>query len=238
MAVPVSPPLNGRNVAEFAMSRPSVQRSTLRRYAKPPEEQKPPIVMYDPVRKVLAEYFRGDRDDAVLRRVQDLLDGPSSANAEFAARRRKSNRAAIAHLRNLNLDGTLSDVTIERADVQVERLRVKSTTDFYALFTPANRRMKPRRIAAIFNLSGVSKASADDRKQWMQIEAEVAFRAAAARDIMIDEVLYVDVSREELHVFRKPSERLWADLEAICERIQREWRQIRLESSAGGAAEA
>ncbi len=89
MPIPSLPPLNARSVAEFATSRPSKQRTTLRRYARPPEQQKAPIVMYDPVRKVLPEFFRARRDLAVLQRVVALLDTPSNADPGFWERHRR-----------------------------------------------------------------------------------------------------------------------------------------------------
>lgn len=238
MATRDKPPLNGRNVAEFALSRPSAQRTALRRYARPPEEQRPPILMYDPIRKVLAEYYRSGRDSMVLDRVAALLDAPSAAKPAFVAQRRKSNRAAIAHLRDLNIEGSFEEIEVRRTDITVDRVRIKSTADFYAIFRPANKRMKPRRVAAIYNLSGIDKAASGDRLRWMQIEAEFVFRASSAHGIDLDEVFYIDVRREERHVFSKPSSGLWKDLEAICERIYREWLEIRLEQTSRGAAQA
>lgn len=91
MSVPTLPPLNARTIAEFATSRPSAQRTKLRRYARPPKQQKAPIVMYDRVRKVLSEYFRSGRDQGVLYRVVRLLDSPSNADPDFIERRREIN---------------------------------------------------------------------------------------------------------------------------------------------------
>jgi hypothetical protein len=235
MPVPTLPPLNARTIAEFATSRPSKQRTTLRRYARPPEQQKAPIVMYDPVRKVLAEYFGSGRDPAVLQRVVRLLDAPSHADPEFIERRRRSNRAAIAHLERIQFEGEFSDVKSWRTDIVVQNVRVKSTLDFCAMYAPRNKRMKARHVGIIVNPSGIPRKDEFDIEKWWQIESEVAFRAARTNDVALDEIFYVDLVREETHKYLKPSERLWADIDAICERILREWKEIRIQTSAGAA---
>lgn len=238
MPLPILPPLNARTIAEFATSRPSKQRTTLRRYARPPQQQKAPIVMYDPVRKVLPEYFRGGRDIAVLERVVRLLDEPSAADPGFIERRRKSNRSAIAHLAHLQFDGEFSDVEAKRLVIDIQKVRVKSTADFYATLRPHNKRMKARHIALIVNPSGILRKEEADIKKWWEIESEIAFRAAKANDTTLNEIIYVDLVRERIHRYPKPGERLWADIDATCERIVREWREIRIEYSAGGTVEA
>jgi hypothetical protein len=237
MHVPSLPPLNARTVAEFFTSGPSRQRTTLRRYARPPEQQKAPIVMYDPVRKVLPEYFRTKRDATVLQRVVRLLDAPSDADPGFIEKRRKSNRNAIAHLEQLQFDGEFADVKSRRIDIAVQKVRVKSTVDFYATFIPASRRKKPRHVGVIVNPSGIPRKDEADIKKWWEIECEIAFRAAKVEGITLNGILYVDLGHEKIHEYLKPSERLWADIDATCERIVREWKEIRIEAS-GGVAEA
>lgn len=237
MSVPRFPPLNARRIAEFATSRPSTQRSTLRRYSRPPEQQKAPIVLYDPVRKVLPEYFRAGRDAAVLRRVVSLLEAPSDADPTFVENRRKSNRSAIAHLEQMEFDGAFLDVASKRLDIMIQNVRVKSTVDFYATFRPKNKRMKARKVGVIVNPSGIPRKEEADVALWWHIECEVAFRTAKAAGIKLDEIIYVDLAHEKKYNYPKPAERLWADIDATCERILREWKEIRLES-AGGAAEA
>lgn len=104
MPIPTLPPLDGRTIAEFSTSRPSRQRTTLRRCARPPEQQKAQSTCMIRVRKVLPEYFRGSRDVLVLQRVIRLLDAPSNADAAFLEARRKSNRSANAHLEHMQFD--------------------------------------------------------------------------------------------------------------------------------------
>lgn len=237
MPVPPLPPLNARRVAEFFTSGPSRQRTTLRRFARPLEKQKAPIVMYDPVRKVLAEYFRDRRDQAVLERVVKLLDAPSEADPGFIAKRRKSNRSAIAHLEQMQFDGEFNEVESRRTDIVIQKVRVKSTADFYAKFVPKNKRMNIRHVGVIVNLSGIPRKEGPDIKKWWEIECEIAFRAAKASGIRLDEIFYIDLVREQMHKYLMSSERLWADIDATCERIVREWKEIRLEST-GSAAEA
>jgi hypothetical protein len=237
MPIPSLPSLNARMIAEFATSRPSSQRTTLRRYARPPEKQKAPIVMYDPVRKVLSEYFAGGRDASVLQRVVRLLDAPSDADPSFIEKRRKSNRSAIAHLEQMQFEGEFTDVQARRLAIDIQKVRVKSTADFYATFKPQKKRMKWRHVGVIVNPSGVTRKEEADVTKWWEIECEVAFRAAKAHEIKLDEILYIDLGHEQTYKYPRSSERLWADIDAICERILREWKEIRIETS-GGAAEA
>lgn len=237
MSIPTLPPLNARTIAAFATSRPSQQRTTLRRYARPPKQQSAPIVMYDPVRKVLSEYFRSGRDPAVLRRVVSLLESPSNADTGFAEKRRKSNRSAIAHLGNVAFDGDFTEIERHRVDIVVQNVRVKATTDFYATFVPANKRMKARRVGVIINPSGIPRNAEADIQKWWEIECEIALRSARANNLKLDEVDYVNLRRESVHKYTKERKRLWADIDATCERILREWTEIRIETS-GDAAEA
>jgi hypothetical protein len=233
MAVPSFPRLNARMVAEFFTSSPRQQRSMLRRYARPPEQQKAAIVMYDPVRKVLPDYFRAKRDATVLLPVEQRLDEPSKADPGFIEKRRKANRNAITHLKQMQFNGEFINVKRCRLDIVVQNVRVKSTVDFSATFVPANRLKKERCVGVIVNLSGIARKAEADVKKWWEIECEIAFRAANANAIGLDEVFYVDLSREKIHVYRKPRNLLWADIDAICERILREFREIRIETSSG-----
>jgi hypothetical protein len=46
--------------------------------------------------------------------------------------------------------------------------------------------------------------------------------------------MYLDLGRGESQRFKQPKQRIWAEIEATCERIFRDWRDIRLEIRAKG----
>jgi hypothetical protein len=98
--------------------------------------------------------------------------------------------------------------------------------------------MKARHVAVIVNPSGIPRKEEAAIAKWSEIECEIAFRASKINDVKIEEVFYVDLVRERMYRYLKPSERLWADIDATCERIVREWREIRIEISPDSAAEA
>jgi hypothetical protein len=234
MAVPQKPPLNGRNLAEFYLSSETAKRTALRAYARPPKEQQARILMYDPIRRIVAEYFAGGRPEAILTRCAETLDRKTFGDPTFDERYHKSNRTALAHLRALDLPGTFENVRARRASVTVAKLSVLSTADFYARYVPNAANGKSREVAVIVYPSGIKKRLPEQRKSWANIESEVAFRAAAANGIAVEEVFYVDLPRNELHRFKSPKSRLWEEIDATCERIYRDWRDIRLEIDRAG----
>jgi hypothetical protein len=235
MPSPAVPPLNGRNVAEFYTASEATKRTKLRAYAKPPAEQAARVIMYDLLRRSLPEYFGKGRDEDVLTRLGMMLGKRQFSNAEYDATWHKSNRAAVQHLRELDLQGRFEDVRTRRGHVEVRRLRVYSTVDFYATFVPISIRAKPRSVAVIINPSGIKAATAEKRKTWATIEAEIAWRAAQEYGFEIDEVMYVDLPKQEIYRHKGPKVRIWDEIDATCERIVRDWREIRLEQ--GGEEE-
>lgn len=228
MSAPAAPPLNGRNVAEFYTASEATKRTKLRAYAKPPEEQAARVIMYDLVRRSLPEYFGNGRSEETLDRLGVMLKKRQFSNAEFDATWHKSNRAALQHLRELNLGGRFEDVRARRSQLDVRRLRVYSTVDFYATFIPDSRRAKTRAVAVIINPSGI-KGAEEKRKLWAAIESEIAWRCADEHGIEIDEVMYVDLPKQVIYRHKGPKIRLWDEVDATCERIARDWREIRLE---------
>lgn len=230
MPVQKRPPLNGRNIAEFYTASETAKRSTLREYAKPPEHQQARIIMYDPVRRILAEYFRDGRVAAALDRTESMLERPRFESVAFYEKWRKSNRVALAHIRELDIGGTFEDVCTSKTAVDVRNLAINSTSDFYATFIPNAPNAKRRRVAVIINPPGIKTSSAEKRKIWIDIEAEIARRAAADGRIEIEEIIYVDLPRLGVHRLRGSKARVWSEIDATCERIFRDWRDIRLES--------
>jgi hypothetical protein len=228
MPVSQAPLRNGRAIAEFYTASEVSKRTTLRAYAKPPDEQRARIIMYDPVRKVLPEYFHADRDPAVLDRVAAELRGRGFKTRRFTDRWYKSNSSALRALRDLNLPGEMRDILAPRASVTVGDLRVASSADFYATFVP--RLGKARRVAVIVNPSGIRKASAEVRRTWINIESEVAWRAAESAGVKTDEILYIDLPKSDVQRYKGPKRRIWDEVGATCERIVRDWRDISAEN--------
>jgi hypothetical protein len=227
MPVPQAPPLNGRAIAEFYTASEVSKLTTLRAYAKPPDEPQPRIIMYDPVRKILREYFGSGRDGTVLDRVAAQLSARGFKTREFTDKWYKSNSSALRALRDLDLGGEMHDVRSPRAAVTVGALRVISSVDFYATFVP--RLGKTRRVGVVINPSGIRKASAEVRRTWISIESEVAWRAAQAAGIEIDEIMYIDLPKSDVQRYKGPKVRIWDEVGATCKRIVRDWREIRLE---------
>jgi hypothetical protein len=234
MPLPQKPPLNGRNLAEFYVSTETAKRSTLRAYAKPPEEQEARIIMYDPIRRIIVEYFSRERDIAILDRCKETLALKRFRTEDFTERYHKTNRSALAHLRDFDIRGTFELVTPARASILVGKLTVISTVDFYARYVPSASNGKPRQVGVIVNPAGIRKSKEEQRKMWALIEAEVGFRAAAEKATKIEEMMYLDLGRGELYRFKQPRQRIWAEIDATVERIFRDWREIRLEIQAGG----
>jgi hypothetical protein len=234
MPVPQKPPLNGRNLAEFYLSSETVKRTTLIAYARPVEEQQARILMYDPIRRIVHEYFASGRSSAVLGRCADTLARKQFDNPSFDEKWHKSNKSALAHLRNLSVPGTFCDTRVARLSIAADKVTVFSTVDFYGRFVPSAANSKERSVGVIVNPSGIKKRLPDQRKLWAQIESEVAFRAADAHGIVIEEVIYIDLMRSELQRFKGPRKRLWAEIVATCERIYRDWRDIRLKREGFG----
>ena len=81
----------------------------------------------------------------------------------------------------------------------------------------------------IVNPSGIKLASEEKRDVWKSIECEVAYRAALATNLELDEVVYVDLPKDVVTWHKVPKKRVWAEIDATCERIFRDWRDIRLE---------
>lgn len=227
MPVPQAPPLNGRTIAEFYTASEVSKRTALRAYAKPTDEPQARIIMYDPVRKILPEYFGADRDPVILDRVAAQLGGRAFKTREFTDTWYRSNSSALRALRDLDLAGAMEDVRSSRASVMVGKLRVISSVDFYGTFIP--RLGKRRRVGVIVNPSGIRKASAEVRRTWISIEAEVALRAADASHFEIEEIMYIDLPKSDVQRYKGPKTRIWDEVGATCERIVRDWREIRIE---------
>jgi hypothetical protein len=235
---PQRPPLNGRNLAEFYVATETAKRTTLREYAKPPEQQQARIIMYDPMRRILVEYFGAGRNIEVIERARSLVEQPRFVNADYYEKWRKSNQNALAHLQEIDLGGTFNDVRAAKASVSVGEVVVNSTVDFYATFMPSAKNAKPRRVAVIVNPSGIKLSSVEKRKTWIDIEGEVARHAAADRGFEIDEVIYIDLPKREAHRLRGGKARVWSEITATCERILRDWRDIRLDQSQSQSGRA
>jgi hypothetical protein len=227
MPVPQAPPLNGRAIAEFYTASEVSKLTTLRTYATPAEEPQARVIMYDPVRKIVPEYFGTDRNPAVLDRVAAHLAEHGFKTREFTDKWYKSNSSALRALRDLDLAGVIHDVRSQRASITVGKLRIISSVDFYATFVP--RLGKTRRVGVIINPSGIRRASAEVRRTWISIEAEVAWRAAQAGNIEIDEIVYIDLPKSDIQRYKGPKIRIWGEVGATCQRIVRDWREIRLE---------
>lgn len=233
MTLPQKPHLNGRNLAEFYLSTETAKRSTLRAYAKPPEEQEARIIMYDPIRRIIVEYFSHERDVTVLDRCAETLAQRRFKTVDFTERYHKTNRSALAHLRDFDIKGTFEKVQTARASIPVGKLTVISTVDFYARYVPSAANSKSRAVGVIVNPAGIRKSKEEQRTMWALIEAEVGFHAAAKRGATLATVLYLDLGRGQLYRFKQPRRRIWSEIEATCERIFRDWREIRLEMQVG-----
>jgi len=237
VSVPSMPPLNGRNLAEFYVASEASKRTILREYAKPPQQQQARIIMYDSIRRIVPDYFKLGRGDAVLLRTERFLAERTFANAEFSETWHKSNLTAIANLRRLQLKGEFVDVRTGKTAIAVGKLRVLSTADFYGRYCPAASNARQKMVAVIVNPSGVRKPQ-EKRKTWIAIESEVAIRAALNHGLNIEEVMYFDLPKNEItrHVGAKKT--VWAEIDATCERIFRDWREIRMQMSQGESGTA
>jgi hypothetical protein len=118
--------------------------------------------------------------------------------------------------------------------VVADKVTILSTVDFYGRFIPNAANGKERTVGVIVNPSGIKKRHPDQRLLWAQIESEGAFRAADAHGIVMEEVIYIDLMRSELQRFKGPRKRLWGEIVATCQRIFRDWRDIRLEREGFG----
>lgn len=232
MPVRAMPPLNGRNLAEFYVAGEAAKRTTLRAYARPEDEQHARIIMYDAIRRIVPEYFKSGRSDDVLTATERFLAEKTFSNPEFAETWHKSNKTAIANLRALQIRGEFHDLRTKKTDITVGKIRVLSTADFYATYAPAATNGKTKCVAVIINPSGIKRPE-DKRKTWIAIESEVALRAALNNDIRLDEVLYIDLPKGLISRHTGPKKTVWAEIDATCERIFRDWREIRLEASQG-----
>ena len=182
MPIRSTPPLNGRSLAEFYLSSETAKRrKALRAYARPPEEQQARILLYDPVRRAVPDYFADRRSEAVLERCTQTLERKQFDNPIFDAKYHKSNRTAIAHLRDLSLDGTFENVQSRRLSVRIGKINVLSTVDFYAHYTPTIQAAKPRDVAVVVYPSGIKKPRPEQRELWATIESEVAFSRGACK---------------------------------------------------------
>jgi hypothetical protein len=231
MSIPQKPSLNGRIIAEFYLSSEVAKRSVLRAYAKPQDKQTARVYMYDMRRNTVAEYFKTGRDRAVLERVAAQLQETHFENPNYDQTWHKSNRLALKHLHEFKLNGTFQDViAVKRHAIKLGKFEVRSTGSFYATFIPTSTHAKAKNVCVIVSPSGIKKTQENDRKLWVSIEGEVAFQAAASHGVPLnDGIMYLDLIRGELHLYQGPKSRIWAEMEATCERIFRDWRDIRLE---------
>jgi hypothetical protein len=188
--------------------------------------------MYDSIRRLVPEYFRKGRDQAILDRTEQFLETKHFKKPSFDETWHKSNRVALSNMRALKLSGEFQDVISQRTSIQAGKLTVLSTVDFFGTFSPTAANGKPRLVGVIVNPSGIKKASDEKRKLWMQIESEVAIRAAHASKIEIAEIMYVDLPKQIVYRHVGPKKRVWDEIDATCERILRDWHAIRLEMSS------
>lgn len=237
MTPPLHPPLNGRNLAEYYVASEASKLSTLREYAKPPDEQQARILMYDPIRKCVREYFRSGRDLKVLERASNFHKQRHFANPDYEATYHKSNEAALDNLRSIKLRGEFHDVVGANAAMHSNGMRILSTADFYARYMPKAANGKERQVAVIVNPSKIA-GSAEKRKALIKVESEVAFQAAVSSGMTIDEVLYLDLQRQDVYWHEGPKKTIKAEIDATCYRLVRDWREIRIEMTRGGEGTA
>ncbi|MGA8533207.1 MAG: hypothetical protein WB615_03745 [Candidatus Tumulicola sp.] len=193
--------------------------------------------MYDPIRRIVPEYFGSSRAGVILERCAHTLDQKQFEDPTFDEMYRKSNRSALVHLSDLVMPGAFEDLRTLRASVAIGKFVVRSTVDFYAQFVPDAANGKKRSVGVIVYPSGIRKRLPEQRRVWAKIESEVAFRAAASNGIDVEEIMYVDLPRIELYRFKGPSKRLWPEIDATCHRIYRDWRDIRLLMDGSGEFE-
>lgn len=110
-------------------------------------------------------------------------------------------------------------------------LHVKSSVDFIATYTPTSSRVKPRRVAAIVNPSGIRRGNPDMRTRFARVESELALRMIKADNLTVDECWYVDLPKESISErYAHTSDRMWANIDAACERIVEDFKRYRLQS--------
>jgi len=228
--------LNARAVASYMTVGESAQRTTLRQYAKPKEQQKAAIVMYDPIRKNLREYFAGGRDEKTIARVRELIDKHPVEN-KFDESYRKSNNRALINLEKFDLRGTFTDVDRYASSTIAGGLHIKSSVDFIATYAPTSPRGKSRRVAVIVNPSGVRRGNPAMRKRFARVECELALRMIKADNLNVDEIWYIDLPKESItERYGRTSSLLWANIDAACERIVEDFKRYRLQSERGETA--
>jgi hypothetical protein len=226
MPIPASPPLNGRNLAEFYVTGEAAKLSTLREYAKPVGEQQARIIMYEPIRRVVRDYFQSGRDADVLDRITRNLETRHFDNADYDAIWHRSNSTAIRNLRSIPIKGEFQDVNVLKTNIIVSGVRVISTVDFYATYVPKASNGTTRRVGIIVNPSGIRKPT-EKRKQWVRIESELAFRAAIGAAQNIEGIMYLDLAKQEVNFHLGPKKTIWSEIEATCYRLLRDWRELR-----------
>jgi hypothetical protein len=226
LPIPASPPLNGRNLAEFYVAGEAAKLSTLREYAKPVEEQQARIIMYEPIRRVVRDYFQSGRDADVLERITRNLESRHFDNADYDAIWHRSNATAIRNLRAIPIKGEFRDFSVLKTNITVSGVRVLSTVDFYATYVPKASNGTTRRFGVIVNPSGIKKA-AEKRKQWIRIESELAYRSAVGAAQNIDGIMYLDLAKQDVTLHLGPKKPIWSEIEATCYRLLRDWRELR-----------
>lgn len=221
--------LNARAVAAYMTVGESAQRTTLRQYAKPKQQQKAAIVMYDPIRRNLREYFAGGRDEKVLSRVRELVEKHPLEN-KFDDAYRKSNRRALVNLKNLEVRGEFTEIERYVSSTTVGGLHVRSSIDFLAMFSPSTAKGKNRSVAVIVNPSGIHRGKPDARKRFARIECEFALRMLKMDEAKVEECWYIDLPKESISErYAHTSNSLWANIDAACERIVEDFKRYRLE---------
>ena len=85
-----------------------------------------------------------------------------------------------------------------------------------------------QRVGPIVPPSGIPK-SPDVRARWLNMESAVAWWAAREQGIEIDEIMDIDIPMREVVRYKGQRVRISEEIGATCERILRDWRDVRLE---------
>lgn len=222
--------LPARAVAEYLTSREGSRDGVLLPFAKPADSTTAIVIMHNPVRKPMRELLTGGVNEAVLVRIERDI-GAHPILSDYDKRWLKASQRAVADIRGLQLDGVFTNTISRKLSLAVSGLRVKTSVDFVADYSHNDPRRKQRRVAVIVNIPGLKVVDDQRRNAWMAAECEIALRTLNEVQEPISDVLYIDLPRRAVALrYRRPSERLWKDIQIVCRSIVRDFPAIRAEA--------
>jgi hypothetical protein len=207
--------LNGRQVAEY-MRKGGAARQTMIRRLTGEAVNAARIVVDDPVRRLITDFFVAGRDRSILARAAGKARLHPVDETPFRLARSARVLRAVERLATLGRRYRFSEARRASARVLIGGLLVNATPAFVGRAVRRSGAPGPL-CAVIMNTSETRSANPDELAHFARVECEIMLRALRAAGVEVDECWYFDLpTMRRVRRLTRPDRAVWRAIEESC----------------------